>query len=80
MKPHVENYMKAEGYCREDVIICEMCNEIAVDIHHIDYKSQGGTDEVKNLIALCRKHHDLAHAKKIEKPIMFEIVERRIAA
>jgi len=61
MKKHVKNYMKAYGYGEQDIIVCEKCPKIAVDIHHIQNKSQGGTDEVDNLIALCRKCHRKAH-------------------
>jgi 5-methylcytosine-specific restriction endonuclease McrA len=30
----------------------------AVDLHHIVFKSRGGTDDVENLIPLCRICHD----------------------
>jgi len=73
MKPHVKNYLKAMDLIPEDVIICEMCPCAAVDIHHIIYKSQGGSDEFENLIALCRKHHDQAHDRIIEKEELFEL-------
>ena len=37
---------------------CEYCGKKAVDPHHIIYRSQGGNNNKKNLIALCRKCHD----------------------
>jgi len=40
---------------------CQMCGKVAVDLHHILFKSLGGADIDENLIALCREHHDLAH-------------------
>lgn len=61
MKRHVKNYLKAEGYGIQDIILCEKCGSVAVDIHHIKYKSQGGTDDRDNLIALCRDCHNEAH-------------------
>ena len=54
-------------YGEQDVILCEVCMKKAVDIHHIKYKSRGGKDEIRNLIALCRKCHDKAHAEKIKE-------------
>jgi 5-methylcytosine-specific restriction endonuclease McrA len=33
-------------------------------VHHIDYKSQGGNNDLHNLIALCVEHHDLVHSDK----------------
>ena len=33
------------------------CSQAAQHEHHIEFRSQGGTDEVTNLIALCASHH-----------------------
>ena len=57
--------MEHHGYCKEDIILCEICGQQAVDIHHKIHRSQGGTDEVDNLIALCRKDHEDAHSGKL---------------
>lgn len=44
-----------------------------MDIHHIIPRSKFGSkrkdeqDDIKNLMALCRKHHDEAHAEKLSK-------------
>ena len=67
MKRHIKNYLKEHGYSMQDVILCERCGFIAVDIHHIIYKSQGGSDEVENLIALCRDCHEMSHSGEISK-------------
>jgi len=64
MKKHVKNYMKANNLGEQDIILCEQCGNVAVDIHHKKYKSQGGTDDVDNLIALCRKCHEAIHLAK----------------
>ena len=61
MKPHVKNYFKHFGYGEQDRIMCEVCNRVAKDLHHVKFKSRGGTDEVDNIIALCRECHDEAH-------------------
>ncbi len=53
----------------QSALMCEMCailNQVrqrAVDIHHIVPKSLGGEDVYKNLIAVCREHHNQCHNK-----------------
>jgi len=47
-------------YTTEDFIACEMCNSRAVDIHHIDARGMGGSndkDHINNLMAVCRECH-----------------------
>jgi predicted HNH restriction endonuclease len=61
MKKHVKIYLKHHNYGEQDVILCEKCSLVAVDIHHIKLKSMGGTDDIDNLIALCRNCHEIAH-------------------
>ena len=61
--------MKAFNLCAEDIVLCEVDYKVAVDIHHIELKSQLGNDEVDNLIAVCRSCHDKAHFKK--KPFIY---------
>lgn len=70
MQPHIKNYMNHHGYHKGDFIPCEVCRSEAVDIHHLVPRSKFGKnrkteqDAPANLIALCRKHHDLAHSDK----------------
>lgn len=66
MKKHVKIYMEYFGYGEQDFIPCERCMKKTVDVHHIEYRSQGGADEIKNLMALCRNCHDKAHAEKLK--------------
>lgn len=40
---------------------CRGCAKQAEDIHHIIFRSQGGTDDPLNLVALCRNCHEQAH-------------------
>ncbi len=61
MKKHVKNYMRHYNYGEQDIILCEKCGQVAVDIHHKKPKGQGGSDDIENLIALCRKCHTVAH-------------------
>lgn len=60
MKPHTKIYLKHFNYGQDDFIPCEICNERAVDIHHIEARGMGGTkqqDTIGNLMALCRGCH-----------------------
>ena len=63
MKPHVKIYMKHFRYGEQDFIPCEACQSKAVDVHHISGRGKG-KDEINNLMALCRKHHNMAHNDK----------------
>lgn len=38
---------------------CFICNKKTNSIHHINPEKNGGIDEEKNLISLCKKHHDI---------------------
>lgn len=40
---------------------CAICNEPIEHIHHIVSRSKGGSDNVKNLIGLCKHCHDMVH-------------------
>lgn len=37
-----------------------------LEVHHIKFRSQGGSDNPNNLITLCSKHHKMLHEGKIE--------------
>lgn len=69
MQKHTKTYFKYHGYCKEDIILCELCGAVAVDIHHIILKSQGGDDNIDNLIALDRKCHEMVHCGSINLEI-----------
>ncbi len=63
MKAHTQIYMKAFGFTIADFIPCEICGNKAVDIHHIEARGMGGDptgskDNINNLMAMCRKHHE----------------------
>jgi Domain of unknown function (DUF222)/HNH endonuclease len=36
------------------------------DIHHIKYRDDGGTHELRNLVSLCRFHHGYTHRKGLK--------------
>jgi hypothetical protein len=61
MTPHAKVYMKYFEYGETENIPCEACGSPSVDIHHIRGRGEG-MDSIKNLMALCRKHHNAAHS------------------
>ena len=77
MKKHTKIYLEHHGYSPVDTILCEVCGSVAVDIHHIEPKGIGGNpskDTIENLIALCRCCHEKAHAGKITKDELKQIL------
>jgi 5-methylcytosine-specific restriction endonuclease McrA len=59
LKPYTKLYLDFFGYDISDFIPCEICHQKAVDIHHIERRGMGGTnqDKIENLMSLCRKCH-----------------------
>ena len=57
-------------------------------VHHVKYRSNGGSDMPNNLLTLCEKHHEALHAGKFELNIkshkslksatMMNIIRRRL--
>lgn len=48
-----------------DGIRCRFCGKNSeIQIHHIQYRSQGGSDAPWNLISLCADHHLMVHGDK----------------
>lgn len=78
MQKHVKNYMKYFDYGCDDVILCEVCHACAVDLHHITYRSRGGSDEVDNIIALCRVCHNKAHDKIYSSEFLQSIHNKKL--
>ena len=60
MQKHVKVYMSYFDYICQEEIQCEACHSPAVEIHHINGRGKG-KDDIKNLMALCRKCHERAH-------------------
>jgi len=47
---------------------CSICGwkEAALDIHHIIYRKNGGTNDMKNLSLLCPNHHRMIHSNVLD--------------
>ena len=67
MQPHIKNYREYYRIGEQDIVLCEVCGAVAVDIHHIEFRSQKKDDSIENLIGLCRACHIKAHAKELTK-------------
>ena len=72
MKKHVRIYLQHFRLGDQDIISCEACprsgrvDGSGFDIHHINGRGKG-KDVIENLMCLCRKCHDKAHATKLNK-------------
>lgn len=71
--------MKHFGYGEQDWIRCEVCSRTAVDIHHIIFRSHGGTDRIENVMALCRDCHNKAHDGILVRAYLQDIHNKFIA-
>jgi hypothetical protein len=85
VQKHTKIYFQHFGYSPGDFIPCEVCGAVANDIHHIQARGMGGSktaDRIENLMALCRKHHEMYGDRKqwkewLQKVHDLKINERR---
>lgn len=62
MQKHIKIYLEHTHKLPHE-LLCEICgSNQAIDIHHIESRRYKDSDNIKNLIALCRKHHTWIHA------------------
>ena len=54
---------RREAVLVRDNYTCQCCGKkyVRLEVHHIIFRSLGGTDDEKNLITLCEKCHKLVH-------------------
>ena len=57
---------REHALCR-DKYTCQVCKakNTRLEVHHIKYRSQGGTDDLDNLITLCTDCHKKVHSGKL---------------
>jgi len=55
---------RREAILHRDNYTCQCCGKknCRLEVHHIKFKSDGGTDDEENLITLCKECHDGVHA------------------
>ena len=51
---------RAKGRC--EAVVADGCRRYGTDAHHVQRRSQGGTDDPSNLLWLCRDCHAWVHA------------------
>jgi hypothetical protein len=81
VKKHTKVYLDHFGYDKTDFIPCEVCGAQAVDIHHIQARGMGGNkhaDRIENLMALCRKHHEMYGDRKQWKDWLQKVHDLKI--
>lgn len=83
MRKHTKIYMDHFRYNTSDWIPCEICENKAVDIHHIDARGMGGDpngkkDIIENLMALCRWCHENFGDVPEAKELLYKIHQRRM--
>ena len=62
-------YANARAHALDrDNYTCQICGakNTRLEVHHIKYRSQGGSDDLENLITLCEDCHHNLHKGKIE--------------
>jgi len=64
---------------KRDSYICQRCgkrfNKYDLSVHHLIPRSEGGSNDLRNLITLCRKCHDIV---ELTKPTFDEIFNYRL--
>ena len=58
---------RREAVLHRDNYTCQCCGKknCRLEVHHIKFRSNGGTDDEENLITLCKECHDGVHAGTI---------------
>jgi len=70
MKKYIKTYLDYFVYSEDEFIPSELSGVKADHIHHILFKSQGGKDNIENLIALTSDEHARAHL--LQKPYIIK--------
>jgi len=79
---HKRKYLNFFGYQEGDWVPCENCGATAGEFHHLIFKSQGGSDEPDNIMALCSSTpertgcHEEAHNSNREYNERLKVIHR----
>lgn len=61
-KPRRKQDRELIKYIKEE-LWCIACGEPSPEAHHVKTRGAGGDDVAKNLIPVCRRHHNMFHSK-----------------
>ena len=78
MVAYKKKYLKHFGFGEQDFVPSEVSGLPAHDIHHVLFKSHGGTDDIENLIALTRDEHERAHSDSEFNDTLKQLIQKRI--
>lgn len=70
--------VKEKASKRENYKRCECCGDYKVELHHRSYKSILTKDELRNIIALCREHHQEVHDLAKDEQISVRLATRKV--
>ena len=65
MQNHTKVYFNFFNYEKGDIILCEFCGSVAVDIHHLERRNKIKNDFIENLVGLCRDCHIKAETDRM---------------
>ena len=70
-KGRMYGFANAKAYVlSRDNYACQCCKAkgkgVRLEVHHVVYRSQGGSDNPDNLITLCVKCHEAVHKEKLQ--------------
>ena len=81
LKKHTKVFMDYWGYDIPEVVTCMVCYSPAVDLHHIQGRKMGSSDNKDhptNLASLCRACHEKTASKKFNAFVYTKLLERII--
>lgn len=47
---------------KRDNNACIFCGNPRTEVHHIIYRSHGGKTDKRNMVCLCKHHHEIVHS------------------
>jgi 5-methylcytosine-specific restriction endonuclease McrA len=64
---------------KRDRRACRICGfTLALNVHHVTPRAEGGTNDLDNVITLCPNHHAMVHAGKIKPDTLRAILTRPV--